>query len=238
MYLIDNQPTIDFSSYVDLGSLLKLKPYLDYAVVKSSSIVTPTRYYHNQFLDQKYQGINDVYNIPVDFEFYQELKDTDQLASWLRYNQDLIHGQQSVQIRCAINWNTKHINSEVFDTKNIQYWQCFFDWIDEQNIFNEYGRVVVFLNEPGVETPIHRDSPDPTRRDEFIWVSLGNRKKMFVYDAEKNIKYYVDTPIGLFDATNYHGAEAGELASWSLRVDGIFSKEFLDKTGLYHHFRL
>ena len=74
MYLIDNQPTIDFSSYVDLDSLLKLKPYLDYAVVKSSSIVTPTRYYHHQFLDQKYQGINDVYNIPnFDYKQYNKL---------------------------------------------------------------------------------------------------------------------------------------------------------------------
>lgn len=238
MYLINNQATVDFAQCVDVQSLNNLKPYLDYAVVKSSHNMTPSRYYKSQFLNQKYLGINDVVNNVYDYEFINDLKNTDLFASWLRFNQDLIYGQQSIQIRYPKEWHTKHLSDQVIDTDNVKYWKPFFDWIKEQNIFQEYGRVVIFLNEPGTETPIHRDSPDPTRRDEFIWISLGNRKKMFAYDDEKNIKHYLTTPIGTFDATNYHGADAGELSSWSLRVDGIFSKEFLDKTGLYNHYRL
>ena len=239
MHLINNQITIDFSQYVNIDNLLKLKPYLDYAVVKTSPLATPSRYFRSQFLEQKHFGINDIFNNPVDFDFYQDLKDNDELASWLRYDQDLIYGQQSVQIRYPLNWNTKHINSEVvgIDVKYIQHWQCFFDWLANQNIFDEYGRVVVFLNEPGVSTPIHQDSADATRRDQFIWISLGNRKKMFVLDTEKNIKHYLTSPIGFFDATNYHGADPSDLANWSLRVDGVFSDSFLAKTGLIEHFK-
>lgn len=238
MFLIDGQPTVDFSPYVNLEQLLELKPYLDYAVVKSSRLATPSRYYQEQFLDQTYLGISDVYKTPVDFEFYEDLKNTDQLAGWLRYQQDLVYGQQSVPIIYPIDWNTKHIPSEVVQTENLQYWTKFFDWLNSQDIFKQYGRVVAFLNEPGVSTPIHRDSADPTRRDEFIWISLGNRKQMFVYDPIQEIKYYLTSPIGTFDATNYHGADAGTLASWSLRIDGVFSDSFLDKTKLKNHYRL
>jgi hypothetical protein len=238
MYLINNQATIDFTPHVDVHSLLDIKPFLDYAVVMSSKTATPSRYYQSQFLDKTYLGINDVVNNAYDYEFINELKSSDQFAGWLRYNQDLVYGQQSIQIRCPKQWHTKHLSDQVVDTGNVQHWQPLFTWIKEQGIFQEYGRVVVFLNEPGVTTPIHQDSPDPTRRDEFIWISLGNRKKMFVYDDKKNIKHYLTTPIGTFDATNYHGADASDLANWSLRVDGIFLKEFLDKTGLYNHFRL
>jgi hypothetical protein len=236
MFLINNQATVDFSSYVDVSSLLDLKPYLDYAVVKSAKTATPSRYYKSQFLDKTYLGINDVVKNSYEYDFIDELKATDQFASWLRYNQDVIYGQQSLQIRYPKEWSTKHLAEQTVDTDNVQYWQPFFDWLNKQNVFEQYGRVVVFLNEPGVATPIHQDSPDPARKDEFIWISLDNRKKMFVFDG--TTKHYLTTPIGTFDATNYHGAEASDLASWSLRVDGVFSKDFLDRTGLLSHYRL
>lgn len=237
LHLIDNKPTIDFTSYVDIESLINLKPYLDYAVVKSSTLATPSRYYKSQFLDQTYQGINDIIKNDFTYDFIQDLKDHDQLASWLRYNQDVVYGQQSVPVIYPKDWNTKHLMSETVATDNKKYWTKFLEWVEAQDIFAGYGRVVVFFNEAGVDTPIHFDSGDATRRDEFIWISLDNRKKMFVYDLDTKQKHYMNTYIGTFDATNYHGAEVGNLACWSIRVDGIFSDNFLNRTGLYNHYR-
>jgi hypothetical protein len=237
LHLINNQATVDFTPYVDINSLLNLKPYLDYAVVKSSIIATPSRYYRWQFLDQTYLGINDIVNDTYNYDFIDELKSTDQFADWLRYQKDVLHGQRSVQIRYPKDWNTKHLSSEVGDTDNVQYWQLFFNWLADQNIFDEYGRVVAFLNEPGVSTPTHQDSPDPSRKDEFIWISLDQRKKMFVYDPTTSQKHYLNTAVGTFDATNYHGSDVGDLASWSIRVDGIFSDDFLYRSELYDHYR-
>lgn len=242
MHLINNQLVIDLSTYVNIQALIDQKPQFDYAVVKSSTNITPTRYYKTQFLNQHYNGVSDllaIYNTaaPGELDFLQDLRDHNQLASWLRYNQDLIHGQQSVSIIYPTDWHTKHIKTETVETENTKYFKFLFDWLDAEQIFSEYGRVVVFLNEPGVSTPIHQDSPDATRKDEFIWLSLGNRKKFFVYDVENDTKHYLQSPIGTFDATNYHGADPGEFASWSMRIDGVFSDSFLLKTNLYDHFR-
>ena len=242
MLLINDQPIVDLSTYVNIQSLMDQKPYFDYAVVKSSTLVTPARYYRAQFLDQCNLGLSDVLESytkpqPLELDFLQDLRNHDQLASWLRYNQNLIYGQQSVPIIYPKNWLTKHIKQETVETENTKYFKFLFDWLDNEQIFSEYGRVVVFLNEPGVSTPMHQDSPDATRKDEFIWLSLGDRKKFFVYDINTETKHYLHSPIGTFDATNYHGADAGEFASWSMRIDGIFSDSFLTKTNLYNHFR-
>ena len=237
MYLINNQPTISIDSFVDIKSLMALKPYLDYAVVKSSGTATPSRYFKSQFLHATHNGLSDVINHSYPYEFLQDLKDNDQYAAWLSYTEEVVYGQRSVQISYPTSWESKHLKDQVVDTNNKQYWTAFTEWLDQQNIFTEYGRIVVFLNEPGVNTPIHYDSLDRTRPDEFIWISLDNRKKMFVFDPKTEQKYHLDATIGMFDTSNYHGADVGNLASWSLRVDGTFSDQFLAKSLLYKHFR-
>jgi len=239
MHLINNQPTIDFSLYVNIDQLLDIKPYLDYAVVKSSKIITPSRYSGNQFLDQHGIGLTDILDsYSGEYPFIQDLKDNDQLASWLRYQFDIIYGQQSVQIIYPTSWSTKHLKESCVPTENIKYFKLFFDWLEEQKIFSQFGRVIVFTNEPGVNTPTHYDyKNDVSSKDEFIWINLDNRKKFFVYDTETKIKHYLAGQIGTFNNHDYHGAEPSEFATWSLRVDGIFSNSFLEKTNLIDYFR-
>lgn len=237
MYLINNSPTIDFSPFVDLPSLMAMKPYLDYAVVKSSKTATPTRYFNSQFLASRKAGIRDIPPVSFQYPFIQDLIDNDQFAAWLSYTEEVEYGQRSVQIVYSNDWDKKHLKDYAIDTANKQYWLMFIEWLDAQNIFSEYGRIVVFLNEPNVYTPIHYDSLDRTRPDEFIWVSLDNRKKMFVFDTETEEKHYLNTNIGMFDTSNYHGADVSTLASWSLRVDGVFSDQFLAKSSLNTHFK-
>lgn len=237
MYLINGHYTIDFSNYVDLDSLIALKPYLDYAVAKSSRTATPSRYFKSQFLNASYTGISDALAHTYHYDFIQDLKNNDQYASWLSYTEDVLYGQRSVQIVYSDDWYKKHLKEHAIKTENIQYWDKFITWLDAQHIFSEYGRIVVFLNEPGVDTPIHYDSLNRERPDEFIWISLDNRKKMFVFDPKTNRKHYLNTSIGMFDTSNYHGADVSNLASWSLRVDGVFSDQFLVKSALLPHFR-
>lgn len=238
MYLINHSPTIDFSPFVDLPSLMAMKPYLDYAVVKSSKTATPSRYFKAQFLQAQYDGLSDALtHNNYSYEFIQDLKDNDQYAAWLSYTEDVVYGQRSVQIVYSNDWYKKHLKAHAIDTANKQYWGKFVDWLDAQHIFSEYGRIVVFLNEPNVYTPIHYDSLNRERPDEFIWISLDNRKKMFVFDAETEEKHYLNTHIGMFDTSNYHGADVSNLASWSMRVDGVFSDQFLAKSLLNTHFK-
>jgi hypothetical protein len=240
MHLINNQPILDLSSYVNIQTLLEIKPYLDYAVVKSSRIITPSRYSGNQFLNQQGIGITDILDsYSSEYPFIQDLKDNDQLASWLRYQFDVIYGQQSVQIIYPTSWQTKHLKESCLPTENVKYFKPFFDWLDKQEIFSQYGRVVVFTNEPGVDTPTHYDyRNDITSKDEFIWINLDLRKKFFVYDPETKIKHYLEGPVGTFNNHDYHGADPSKFATWSIRVDGTFSDSFLDKINLVNYFRL
>ena len=238
MYLINNQPAVDLSGYVNVQSLLELKPYLDYAVVKSSSSAKPGGYFSHMSLEQKGPGIYDIPESEIDksLPFIQDLIDNDQLVSWLRYQKDVIYGQQSIQIIYAPDYTTKHIRDNCVETSHAQYFNCLFDWTKQENIFKEFGRVVVFLNEPGVSTHIHFD--EPHRKNEFIWISLSNRKRFFVYDVDTQTKHYLDGLVGIFDTSNYHGADAGDYANWSIRIDGVFTDDFLNRTGMYEYFRL
>jgi len=238
MYLINNHPAIDLSSYVNVQSLLELKPYLDYAVVKSSVSAKPGGYYSYMSLEQKGPGIYDIQESEIDtsLPFVKDLIDNDQLVSWLRYQKDVIYGQQSIQIIYAPDYTTKHIRDKCVATKHANYFESLFDWTKQENIFKEFGRVVVFLNEPGVSTHIHFD--EPHQKNEFIWISLSNRKRFFMYDVDTQTKHYLDGLVGIFDTSNYHGADASDYASWSIRIDGVFTDDFLNRTGMYEYFRL
>jgi hypothetical protein len=237
MFKINNKAIVELDQFVDIDSLMAMKPYMDYAVVKSSKSAGPTRYLNSQLLKATYPGVSDVITHSYPYDFIQDLKDNDQYASWLSYTEDIVCGQRSVQIVSPEDWYKKHLSKHTTATDNKQYWTAFIMWLEAQDIFAEYGRIVVFLNEPGGTTPIHYDSLDRTRLEEFVWISLDSRKQMFVYDPETEEKHYVKTCIGTFDTSNYHGADASNFPSWSLRVDGVFSDKFLSKTGLTQHFR-
>ena len=247
MYLINNQPILDLSQYVDLDSLLEMKPYLDYAVVMSSSISSPSQYSTVQLFDKNSRGVLNVLDDYLDnidkkskeFPFLKELKDTDKLCRWLCLHENLVYGQQSVQIIYMTDWKTKHLSKHCIKTDNIKYFQPFFDWLDKQNIFSDYGRTVVFLNEPLATTPTHFDGYGNRgpNKDQFVWFGLDDRKKLYVLDNDTNTKHYLTSQVGIFESANYHGADPSDLANWSLRVDGVFSDSFLAKTGLTEHFK-
>ena len=237
MFKINNKAIVELDQFVDTDSLVAMKPYMDYAVVKSSKLAGPSHYSKSQFLESSHLGVSDIMTNSYPYDFIQDLKDNDQYTSWLAYTEDIVYGQRSVQIVSPENWHKKHLSNHTTATDNKQYWTAFIEWLEAQDIFAEYGRIVVFLNEPGVTTPMHYDSLDRTRLEEFIWISLDCRKQMFVYDPETDEKHYIKTCIGTFDTSNYHGADASNFPSWSLRIDGIFSDKFLSKTGLTKHFR-
>lgn len=240
MYLLNNKPFINLEPYVDITALEKQLPYLNYAVVRTTALSTPSKYYGNSFLQEGLTGLLDV--VPTvdltQYEFLQELKELDLLGAWVRYQSNISYGQQSQSIYYSLDYSKKHLESHRVGTWAVPYFKPFFDWLHESNIFSEYGRAVVFPNEPNTMTPIHCDYPDAiSRKDEFIWINLDGRKKFFMYDPSTNEKTYVDGKVSTFDNSSYHGCDPVEWATWSIRVDGVFSDEFLDKTNLRNHYR-
>ncbi len=104
MFKINNKAIVELDQFVDIDSLMAMKPYMDYAVVKSSKSAGPTRYLNSQLLKATYPGVSDVITHSYPYDFIQDLKDTDQYASWLSYTEDIVCGQRSVQIVSPEDW--------------------------------------------------------------------------------------------------------------------------------------
>lgn len=93
------------------------------------------------------------------------------------------------------------------------------DEIQSLNVFEEFGRIVLFKNDHHSYTPIHYDW---AHQDEFVWIPLS-RKSFFVFDEALEKKYHVTGSACTFNNSDYHGSDSSPFCSLSLRVDGVFT---------------
>lgn len=115
-----------------------------------------------------------------------------------------------------------------------------FDWIDAQGCFDEYGRVIFWINEPGQSTTLHRDYQlGKGRNDPFIWFTGIIPKQLSILDTETNTMHYSTSRACVFDSNNIHASKGHPTyVAWSLRVDGRFNKEWAEKAGISEYFNL
>lgn len=126
----------------------------------------------------------------------------------------------------------KHYEKCTEDTALRPEFEFVMDWIKKQNVFAEIGRVQFFINGDGHGTPIHRDYANKSHSDEFIWINFFENKKFFIYDSDENVKHYITERSAIFDNHQWHGGDSSPGMGVSLRVDGMFSKKFIEKTDL------
>jgi hypothetical protein len=92
--------------------------------------------------------------------------------------------------------------------------------------FKAAGRILIIYDIGGNEVPAHRDHLDSERCHEFIWLRTNFNKSLYMLDPQRGKKLPVESYSAWFDSVNqYHGADASEGLSFSIRVDGIFSDE-------------
>ena len=131
-------------------------------------------------------------------------------------------------------YESKHDPSHCKDHPIISNFKPFIDWLELENIFEFIGRIVIFLNETGSSVIEHRDYSDGvSKKDQFIWICPLGNKKFYIRDEKE--KVYFNSKFCYFDNANIHGSDIIEQSSFSIRVDGVFSKSFLDKTKLKNH---
>ena len=58
-----------------------------------------------------------------------------------------------------------------------------------------------------------------------------------IIDKDTKEKIYLDGSILTFDDRNYHGVDIPTHATWSIRIDGYFTDDFLERTGLTNHYK-
>ena len=93
--------------------------------------------------------------------------------------------------------------------------------------FEETGRILIIYDNGGNAVPAHRDHTDADICNEFIWMRTNFDKQFYMLNPETGEKLTVASHSAWFDSVNqFHGAEASDRLTFSIRVDGIFDDAF------------
>ena len=93
--------------------------------------------------------------------------------------------------------------------------------------FASRGRMLIVYDDAGKIVPAHRDHLDTDICHEFVWFRTNFRKPLYMLNPQTSEQEYVASYSAWFDSVNqYHGCDAIEGLSFSVRVDGKFTDEF------------
>jgi hypothetical protein len=96
--------------------------------------------------------------------------------------------------------------------------------------FKATGRILIMYDESGRAVTAHRDHDSTETCHEFVWFRTNLSKPFYVLDHRTGEKLYVTSHSAWFDTVNqFHGSDAAEGLSFSIRVDGHFTDEFRRK---------
>lgn len=93
--------------------------------------------------------------------------------------------------------------------------------------FAATGRIIIIYDFEGNAVPAHRDHVEQNICNEFFWLRTNLHKRFYMLNPERAEKLYVESYSAWFDTVGqYHGAEASNALTFSIRVDGVFSDGF------------
>lgn len=244
MFLTCNRPFLNFDDFVDVKSLLEIKPHFSAFIAKNLHLLKPTKLGSGNFLSPSIMGVNDFHSrleqeqagiADQDLKLtLEELYRNDLYGNYLMFEKDIIAAPLTLLLRYSKNYEHKHLASQAIALPHDQSFGFFYKWLDQQNIFKEYGRVCMFVNYPGSSSPVHRDwaNTDQSNNDEFLWINFSERKRFFLYNPDSNEKTYITGHCNWFNTGNFHGSDPVEYACYTARVDGVFSDAFKAKAGM------
>lgn len=102
--------------------------------------------------------------------------------------------------------------------------------------FKVTGRMLIIYDDAATPVPAHRDHLNSEICHEFIWFRTNLKKPFYVLDHKADEKLYVRSYSAWFDTVNqFHGADAQEGLSFSIRVDGVFSDGLRERIPIDTH---
>lgn len=126
-------------------------------------------------------------------------------------------------------WEDKHSGEGKDFTEEARRWFPRTVAFVEGLPFREIGRCVLFGLEANDHAPFHRDA-EPGRELAIAQsISFAPRpgKRLVLRDADGGSRTLVDAPIHWFNDMDYHGVEPDPYFRYSIRVDGVFERDFL-----------
>ncbi len=96
--------------------------------------------------------------------------------------------------------------------------------------FKATARMLIMYDPEGRAVTAHRDHVSYDLCHEFIWFRTNLRKPFYMLNENTGEKQYVESHSAWFDSVNqFHGGDAREGLSFSIRVDGVFTDEFRER---------
>lgn len=245
-FKINDRYFIDLSAHVDLSALRDNYDKLIKGIVKSKNSIVPVELgRQDALLDENH--IEPVLFIRRVFSKTQEYRDLldegftkRQIYDYVLYKFNVKSLGEKLLLRSyddyVAGFRNKHLAKLNTDQLCYEHFPGLRDWINKSNIFSEVGRIIIFVSEKGNYTPTHCDYQNlKSRKDQFVWINLFSKKKFFVLDSNFE-KQFLTGEINTFDNASWHGSEPADYSCFSIRIDGIFSEEFLNNTGLKQHY--
>lgn len=244
MFLINNKPFIDLENHIDFHSFTCLELEIIKGIVKSRyAIHDDSCGYDNQYDKSLKSIVTDSLNVKDKnnkyYLYYKDLGfDPYACRMFMRYTGEYSQMGQLLSLRTFDKNNIQYKSSavECYDTRVADNFKPLMKWINDLEAFDSIGRVVFFFNAPKEPHAIHTDTYLGSS-DEFILINLHpDRKNIFIIDDEDN-RVTIPSKAFVFDPRNWHGTVGGDFYSWSLRIDGKFNDEWLDKVGIKSYYR-
>lgn len=93
--------------------------------------------------------------------------------------------------------------------------------------FKSTGRMLIMYDNLSRAVTAHRDHAESDICHEFVWFRTNLRKPFYLLNPATNGKTYVESYSAWFDTVNqFHGSDAADGLTFSIRVDGTFTDEF------------
>jgi hypothetical protein len=251
MHLINNQPYFDFKPHIDFEGLKAIEKDLHYGIVMCKDMVgegcASTHNLYNKdtetsLIDLTWpQQLEDPTN--PNYEYYKKFNfDRRICMTFARYTEEATQMGQILWLRVPKAMNASHaILSKGFadmcrDTGAYVHFPSLREWISKLPVFEQVGRINFFLHAPGEPGQLHHDSFTGFP-DNFMLINLNPaRKEVYLLDDNNN-KIVIDSEVSTFDTRNWHGTINKEFYSWTLRIEGIFAKDWAQSVGIWDTFK-
>jgi len=240
MLLINNQIFYDLEKYLDMKSFDGLNDQINLALAKNFQHFRPSGTGQGTLYDQN--------SISVYSKRDEVLKTNPELSSIHALFYAKLCGTVTLGTNFTVRGNKgypgtyhdKYLKKNTIRFEFDDQFKFLFDWIDKQGCFDEYGRVIFWISEPGQNTALHRDYVDRSRglNDPFIWLTGVIPKQLYILDEKTGIMHYSNNRACVFNTNNTHASKAHpNYTTWSLRIDGKFNKDWAERAGIADHFK-
>lgn len=210
---------LDLDPHVDVEGLLSIHDYLTKAIASSYWAIGANAngredgLVDSGFLERTHQADLDL-KAKVDglnFDARQRYFLLQHNAGFLGY---------SVRVVIAHDFLLKYDPSKCESSPDAPKFEALISWIKAQDLFDMFGRIVVFISPPGIIHPAHYDyrtlgaGEKLGKVDEFIWLRTKKSKQFGLYDNDTPRNYQpIESFTAWFNNDQYHGGPVEQAKS-------------------------